>query len=90
MTAPSSIYRKGTTKSRREARNYYDLCDEARALGILVSLDDPDSPPTVAALRNAVEAARLEDKLSRGGLTTDEMATLSWLRLTCAYERRHA
>ena len=76
-----------TEQDRQDARDYYRLCDEARALGIAVSLDDPDSPPTVAALRAAVETVKLEDKLSRGGLTTDEMATLSWLRLTSAHTK---
>jgi hypothetical protein len=42
----------------REQRDYYRLCDEADALGIPVSLDDPRTPPTIAALREAVEAAR--------------------------------
>jgi hypothetical protein len=42
----------------REQRDYYNLCDEAARLGIVVSLDDPRSPKTVAALRDAVEKAR--------------------------------
>jgi hypothetical protein len=39
------------------ARDYYRLCDEARALNIPVSLDDPRSPKTVQALRDAVASA---------------------------------
>ena len=49
---------KVTTALRNEQRAYYRLCDEARALGIPTSLDDPRSPKTVDALRAAVEAAR--------------------------------
>lgn len=49
---------KVTEQLRDEARAYYRLCDEARALGIPTSLDDPRSPRTVAELRAAVEAAR--------------------------------
>jgi hypothetical protein len=45
------------TELRQEARDYYRLCDEAEALGIPTSLDDPDSPKTVQGLRDAVEAA---------------------------------
>ncbi len=44
--------------AREEAVAYYRLCDEARALGIPTSLDDPRSPNTVDALRQAVEASR--------------------------------
>lgn len=43
---------------KQEARDYYRLCDEAKTHGIPVSLDDPRSPNTVDALRQAVEAAR--------------------------------
>ena len=43
-----------------EARNYYALCDKAKALGIPVSLDDPNSPSTVAELEAAVAAASLK------------------------------
>ena len=46
-----------TSQLIREARDYYRLCDEARALGIPVALDDPRSPQTVAALREAVVKA---------------------------------
>ena len=49
---------KVTTALRNEQAAYYRLCDEARALGIPTSLDDPRSPKTVDALRAAVEAAR--------------------------------
>lgn len=41
----------------REQREYVALCDEARALGVSTSLDDPRSPRTVAALRDAVRVA---------------------------------
>lgn len=47
-----------TGKLHDEAREYQRLCDEARALGIPTSLDDPRSPRTVAGLRAAVAAAR--------------------------------
>lgn len=40
----------------REQREYAALCDKARELGIPVSLDNPDSPKTVAALQQAVAA----------------------------------
>lgn len=40
-----------------EQRDYYALCDKARSLGIPTSLDDPNSPKTVDALRDAVENA---------------------------------
>jgi hypothetical protein len=39
-----------------EQRAYLELCDEARALGIPTSLDDPRSPRTVDALGAAVAA----------------------------------
>ena len=38
-------------------REYAALCDKAREVGVPVSLDDPASPKTVAALREAVEKA---------------------------------
>lgn len=41
----------------REQREYAALCDTARKLGIPVSLDDPRSPKTVAALKQAVAQA---------------------------------
>jgi hypothetical protein len=40
-----------------DARDYYALCDRAAELGIPTSLDDPDSPTTVADLECAVEEA---------------------------------
>lgn len=40
---------------RKQARAYFRLCDEARALGVPTSLDDPRSPRTVAGLREAVD-----------------------------------
>lgn len=46
------------TQLLNEARAYYHLCDEARALGIPTSLDDPRSPKTVAALSAAVAGRR--------------------------------
>lgn len=46
----------------REQREYAALCDKARALGIPTSLDDPRSPKTVAALRKAVDDARLTQR----------------------------
>ncbi len=39
-----------------EARDYYRLCATAEALGIPTSLDDPGTPRTVQALRDAVAA----------------------------------
>lgn len=48
---------KVTEQQRNEAREYYVLCDEARAFGIPTAVDDPASPATVAELRAAVEAA---------------------------------
>lgn len=42
----------------QEARDYYALCDEARAAGIPTSLDDPRTPPTVQALREAAKNSR--------------------------------
>ena len=47
-----------TQQLHDEASAYYALCDEARALGVPVSLDDPDSPKTVAALVAAVDEKR--------------------------------
>ena len=41
-------------KMQQEAWAYWRLCQEALALGIPTSLDDPRSPKTVAALRAAV------------------------------------
>ena len=43
---------------RDEAVAYYALCDAARKQGIPVSLDDPRSPNTVDALRQAVAASK--------------------------------
>jgi hypothetical protein len=49
-----------TTRAlHEETRAYYRLCDEARALGVPVSLDDPRSPKTVQGLREAVAKAQL-------------------------------
>lgn len=42
----------------REAQAYYRLCREAQSLRVPVSLDDPRSPKTVKALREAISAAR--------------------------------
>ena len=49
---------KVTTTHLNEARDYYNLCDKARTLGIPTSLDDPRSPKTVQALSDAVTNAR--------------------------------
>lgn len=43
-------------EQRREAEGYYRLCEQAEALGIPTSIDDPDSPKTVEELREAVAA----------------------------------
>lgn len=48
----------GTLNHHDEIREYYRLCDEAKALNIPTSLDDPASPRTVEGLRAAVEAAK--------------------------------
>lgn len=40
-----------------EARDYQRLCDEAQALGIPTSLDDPRSPKTVQGLRDEINNA---------------------------------
>lgn len=50
---------RNSMTASQEAILYYELCDDARALGIPVSLDDPASPTTVAGLQDAVDAARL-------------------------------
>ena len=41
-----------------DPRAYQALLDEARALGIPTSLDDPNSPRTIAGLRAAVAERR--------------------------------
>lgn len=41
------------------AEAYYALCREAATLGIPTSLDDPESPATVADLQAAVAAAKI-------------------------------
>jgi hypothetical protein len=43
---------------REQALAYQRLIEEARALGVPTSLDDPRSPRTVDALRAAVRDAR--------------------------------
>jgi hypothetical protein len=48
--------------THEQARAYYELCDKARELGIAVSLDDPNSPRTVAALERRVRV--LEDEIA--------------------------
>lgn len=49
-----------------EARDYYRLVRQADSLGIPTSLDDPTSPKTVQALRDAIRgeemAAEIEDR----------------------------
>lgn len=42
---------------KQQAEDYYLLCDQAEALGIPTSLDDPMSPTTVEDLRDAAQAA---------------------------------
>lgn len=49
-----------TPQQIQEAREYYDLCDEARALGVPTDLEDPESPRTVAGLEAAVAAKKAE------------------------------
>jgi len=55
---PSLIFttRKTMKHHHREARDYYNLCEQAAALGIPTSLDNPASPKTVQGLRDAVAA----------------------------------
>ena len=54
---PSLIFTtRKTMKQHREARDYYNLCEQAAALGIPTSLDNPASPKTVQGLRDAVAA----------------------------------
>jgi hypothetical protein len=48
-----------TATLHAEARDYQRLCDEARQLGIPVSVDDPDTPQTIDDLRDAVRAEKL-------------------------------
>lgn len=36
---------------QQDAREYYALCDEMRALGLPTSLDDPATPDTVEGMR---------------------------------------
>lgn len=43
-----------------DARRYYRLCDEARALGIAVDLDEDPELDTVAKLETAVAKAKAE------------------------------
>lgn len=62
-TRTANIGRRGNP--HEQARAYYRLCDEARALGISTSLDDPRSPRTVAALRRAVAARRQAERRAR-------------------------
>ncbi len=47
-----------TSDRHADARRYYELCEQARQLGVPTSLDDPRSPRTVAGLRAAVAKAR--------------------------------
>lgn len=49
---------KVTKSMIEEQRAFYRLCDEARALGVPTSCDDPRSPTTVAGLAAAVAAAK--------------------------------
>ncbi len=54
------ISRYYNTAAHREAREYYNLCEQASALGIPVSLDNPASPKTVQGLRDAIAACAPE------------------------------
>lgn len=45
-----------TLQLRAAAEEYHRLVDRARALGIPISLDDPDSPRTVDGLSDAIDA----------------------------------
>jgi hypothetical protein len=45
---------KVTTAHLREQAAYLELVEQARALGVPTSLDDPRSPRTLDALRAAV------------------------------------
>jgi hypothetical protein len=47
-----------TLTLQEQARAYYRLVAEARALNVPVSLDDPRSPKTVQGLRDAVAEAK--------------------------------
>ena len=52
---PDRVANRAKTAALREvARDYYALCDRAERLGVPVSLDDPRTPKTVGALREAV------------------------------------
>lgn len=48
---------KTYSELRAEAVAYYKLCDRASALGLPVSLDNPESPTTVRGLRRSVRRA---------------------------------
>lgn len=61
-----SYYAKHYKADRAAAEAYYDLCAHARALGIPTSVDDPDSPKTVAELEAAVAAAEAKTAPSVG------------------------
>jgi hypothetical protein len=57
----TSSERTGDTMTAyQEQREYLRLVDEARALGIPTSLDDPRSPKTVDELRGAVARAKFD------------------------------
>jgi hypothetical protein len=47
---------------RQVAREYYALCERARAVGVATSIDDPSSPTTVADLRRAVTVEEAEGR----------------------------
>jgi hypothetical protein len=47
-----------TRAIRQEARSYYRLVEEARALGVPVALDDRRTRSTVGGLREAVRVER--------------------------------
>lgn len=52
-----------TEQLRDEARAYYALCARAEAVGIPTSLDDPNTPATIAELHAQVAAAELSAAL---------------------------
>lgn len=51
------FHHKATCAECMGPEAYYALCDRARAHGIPTSLDDPETPQTVAALLFAVSEA---------------------------------
>jgi len=58
MGASSSTNVVVTEQAREEQRAYYRLVEDAAALGIPTSLDDPRTPRTVQELAAAIAALR--------------------------------